>query len=270
MTNFQNFATVPLQKYAGYFRNHGCLWIFQHIPKTAGSSVTRELSGVLPPYCNIHLATSSQDEAESRSKSLMKEVDSFIERYKSRRYSSASGHLRQPHLRRICESLPHAKIFSFLREPAERLISDYRYAKTPKHPPHQEFSRRYPTIESYIDDPSNNNKMWRFVRPGNASADKEALSMVFRRYAFFGTVSRLEQHFQFLTGLTTCPKPPRARINVTTEQTDNSVALSADLRSRIEQANTDDYNFYTAVKQILDEKSREIDEFINDRRGFYF
>ena len=270
MTNFYNLATGPMEKFVSYFRNHGCVWIFQHIPKTAGSSLTREMQATLPPYRNIHANREAVErQAKDIPDALMSAVDDFIETNRTRNYRSASGHLRQAHLRRIGEHLPHAKVFSFLREPTERLVSDYRYAKTPKHPPHQEFARLYPTIEAYLDDPSNNNKMWRFVRPNNGNADEASLNRVFRRYVFLGTVANLTENWEFLTGLTTCPRRPRARVNVTTEQTDNSVSLTPALRRRIEDANADDYTLYEAVEKQLAAKRREMAEFVAERRAFF-
>lgn len=269
MTTFLNFAQEPVAKYASFFRNNGCLWVFHHIPKTAGSSLTRELSGTLAPYRNVFVRPSANPGADSRLDALMEEVEAFIAENETKRYMSISGHLRQPHLKRIQEAVPSARVFTFLRDPAERLISDYRYAKTPRHPPHEEFARRYPTIEAYIEDPGSNNKMWRFVRRGNRPFSEEMLDNVFRRYAFFGLVNQLDTHFQFLTALTTFPRRPVAQVNVTVGQANNVVEISPALRSRIEKANEDDYALYAAVERVLKNKLPEMRAFIEERRAYF-
>ncbi len=273
MSTFQNFARHPVGRYAASLQKTGAMWVFHHIPKTAGSSLTREMSLTMAPYRNIFVLPGANLEPASgertRPDPMMQAVDAFLEARKTQHYLSCSGHMRQNHLRRITEAVPYAKVFTFLRDPTARLISDYRYAKTPKHPPHEEFARRYPTIEAYIDDPSHQNKMWRFVRPRNGPPDDTLLSIAFRRYAFFGLVSDLSLHFQFLSALTTCPRRPEARVNVTSDQADNAVALSGELRSRIEQLNAEDFTLYAAVESALSGKRRELEEFVASRRAFF-
>lgn len=268
MSSFQTFAKGALQGYAGHFQNNGSFWVFQHIPKTAGSSLTRELAGTLAPYRNIFVRPSPGGE-ERRGDQLMAEVESFLAEHRTRCFASASGHLRQVHLKRIQEAIPNAKVFTFLRDPAARLVSDYRYAKTPKHPPHEAFARRFPTIEAYLDDPAHQNKMWRFVRPGNRPFSDEALQVVFRRYAFFGLVPELSLHFQFLTGLTTFPRRPVAEVNVTERRADNEVELTAELRRRIEALNGEDCALYAAVEAVLAARREEMADFVRRRRAYF-
>lgn len=273
MSTFQNFARDPVAKYVAFFHNNGCLWVFHHIPKTAGSSLTREMALTLAPYRNIHVrpgpALPSGTAERTRLDQMMDEVDAFVADQEVRRYASVSGHLRQAHLRKITEAVPSAKVFTFLRDPAARLVSDYRYAKTPRHPPHEEFSRRYPTIEAYLDDPAHQNKMWRFVRPRNGPPEPQLLQIAFRRYAFFGLVAELALHFEFLTALTTCPRRPEAQINVTGAQDNNAVALSAGLTTRIETLNAEDYTLYAAVEAVLAQRRAEMAEFVAARRAFF-
>jgi hypothetical protein len=269
LSTFQNLARDGVDKYATYFRNNGCLWVFHHIPKTAGSSLTHELSQTLAPYRNIHVRHTATMQPGEHADLLMKEVDNFVADHATKRYMSASGHLRQNHLRRIAETVPGTKVFTFLRDPAARLISDYRYAKTPKHPPHEEFARRYPTIEAYLDDPGQQNKMWKFVRPRNALPDEEVLSIAFKRYAFFGLVSDIDLHFEFLSALTTCPRRPQSRVNVTAGQENNTVDLSPELRTKIETTNHEDFTLFHAVEKVLAERRAEMVEFVKSRREFF-
>lgn len=268
MSSFQTFATGPVSRFAAHFRNVGGVWVFQHIPKTAGSSLTRELAGTFAPYRNIFLRP-PLDPNVPPGDALLAEVDRFLEENETRRYASASGHLRERHLNRIRQGIPSMRLFTVLRDPAERLVSDYRYAKTPRHPPHEAFARRFPTIEAYLDEPNEQNKMWQFVRSGRRACDAEGLADVFGRYAFIGLVADLPLHFQFLSGLTTCPRRPVAHVNVTTEQSDNAVDLSPALRRRIEALNADDCTLYAAVRDVLARKAPEMREFVAERRAYF-
>jgi hypothetical protein len=269
LSSFEILRDRPLQAYTGFFRNNGRLWVFQHIPKTAGSSLTRELAGTLSPYRNIFIGPGAYAPGINPGQALMNEVDTFIEEHRQKVYRSASGHLRHPHLQRIVKAVPNTTLFTVLRDPAQRLVSDYRYAKTPRHPPHEAFARRYPTIEAYLDDPAHQNKMWHFVGPANAGVSPETLQTVFRRYGFFALVSELPLHFAFLAGLSTFPRAPQARLNVTEAQEDNAVDLSPALVSRIEKANGEDYALYAAVEAVLSRKRAEMRAFVEARRAYF-
>lgn len=268
MAQFLMFTKRPVAVWARYFRNHGCVWIFQHIPKTAGSSLTREMACALAPYRNV-FAQTDRNASSHPHEAMMGAVGEFLEAQQTTHYASASGHFRNAHVERITKALPHARTFTFLRDPAERFISDYRYAKTPKHPPHEEFAKRYPTIEAYVEDPQQHNKMWRFVSPNQRACNEQTLRETFRRYAFFGLTRSLSEHFAFLTGLTTCPRYASARVNVTRAQDDNAVTIPSQLRSRIEEANADDYAFYAGVEAALNKKTAEMREFIAERRAYF-
>lgn len=268
MTTFQNFSRDPVPKYAAWFHNNGCLWVFHHIPKTAGSSLTHELAMTLAPYRNVFVRPGAGLE-EGRAAAFVAAVDAFLEAHKVRHYASVSGHFRQAHLKMIADGAPGAKVFTVLRDPAARLVSDYRYAKTPKHPPHEAFVRRYPTIEAYLDDESHQNKMWRLVRPRAGSPDDKLLALTFRRYAFIGLVSELSLCFEFLTALRGCPRRPAARVNVTEGTEGNAVELSGDLRRRIEALNADDCALYAAVERVVAEKRAAMVEFVAERRAFF-
>lgn len=269
MSSFQTFSDRPVPAYAAYFRTHGRLWVFQHIPKTAGSSLTKELAGTLAPYRNIFIGPAGYAAGVNPSTALMAEVDVFLGKHREKCYRSASGHLRQGHLQRIRAAVPNTTVFTVLRDPAARLVSDYRYAKTPKHPPHEEFARRYPTIEAYLEEPAHQNKMWRFVGPPNRPVTEETLATVFGTYGFFALVSDLPLHFAFLTGLSTFPRRPVARVNVTEARADNAVDLSPALLSRVEKANEQDYAFYAAVEAVLRRKALEMAAFVEARRAYF-
>ena len=58
------------------------------------------------------------------------------------------------------------KLITMLRDPAVRMISDYRYQTTPAHPVHREFVERFPTFEDYLATEWTRNRMFRFLRPG--------------------------------------------------------------------------------------------------------
>ena len=252
--NFNRFHDQPLDAFASRFQRDGHLLLFHHIPKTAGSSLTRELSLTLPPYRNIHVGPDGHSIDRTQTDPMLPAVETFLADEPARRFGSASGHLRPKHLQMVREALPYASVFTVLRDPVARVISDYRYSSTPKHPPYKEFIERFPT-------------MWKLV--GGREATEEGITRIFNRYLFIGLVEDLTLHFEFLTGLLGCPKTIATRANVTQSSDSNKVELTDALRARIEAANAEDMAFYTAVAARLADKREEMVEFVAARRAEY-
>ncbi|MFD1914280.1 sulfotransferase family 2 domain-containing protein [Halodurantibacterium flavum] len=267
MTSFSDFKRLPVEAYCNRLRASGGLWIFHHIPKTAGSSLTRELRIILPPYRNI-CAEEVPGQAEDRNAQLMQAVEVFLRDSSSTSFRSASGHLRWPHILRIQEGFPNAKLFTFLRDPVDRVVSDYRYAKTPKHPSHEVFQKRFPSLEHYIESPEAQNKMWKFLT-GKKDAVSTSVRSVFDSYTFVGLLESIESDFLFFSSINGCPRRMGARANVTKPQTDNVVEMDRSLRERIESLNPRDMELYSTVKQVLDAKRQEMQAQVEARRALW-
>ena len=266
--NFNKFEETDVARFASQFAHTGILWVFHHIPKTAGSSLTRELNASLPPYRNV-FADHLFPEGGNRHDALMESVEAFLKADGKVHYRSASGHLRIPHLKRIQEHFDNAHLFTFLREPADRLISDYRYAKTPKHPVYKEFAERFPTIEDYVENSGSQNKMWKYVAPSSFDASEKSLERIFNRYAFIGTLETINEDWAFFTSLFGCPKMMTSRVNVTEKQKNNEVDSEASLRARIRELNQKDYLLYDRVSAILAGKRDEMQAHVLARRAMW-
>lgn len=267
MSSFNFFAERDVERFTRVIQRKGGLWLFHHIPKTAGTSMTKELRQCFPPYCNIH---AERDEDQSnRQDSLGHAVKTFLENYPEYQFQSASGHLRLKHIRQIAEAIPNMRTFTFLRDPVARVISEYRYTRTPKHPGYKQNIERYPSIHEYIEEPVNQNKMWAFVAPRNQDVTKVSLRNVFNRYAFIGTLENFADDFAFLTGLIGCPKAPAARENATKPQKENVVEITEELISRIMEVNARDIAFYDSVQTILSDRRDEMNAFVNAKRKMY-
>jgi len=265
--HFNRFLSETVDTYARQFNRRGHMLVFHHIPKTAGSSLTRELSLTLPPYMNVHVGPGGYQVDGAKADMMTAAVENFIAEEPKFRFRSMSGHMRPAHLKMVRDACPHAAFFTVLRDPVARVISDYRYCSTPKHPPYKSFIAKYPTIEAYLDDPQPQNKMWKLV--GGREQAEDAITRVFSRYMFIGLVEDLTLHFEFLTALMGCPKTIATRANVTQANDSNKVELTDELRSKIEAANMNDMAFYNAVQDGLAEKRAEMQDFINARRAEY-
>lgn len=266
--NFNDLRDGNVDQFYTRVRHNGAVWVFHHIPKTAGSSITEELDTLLPPYRNI-FAEMQPGETESRDTLLRRATERFLEDHAKQQFRAASGHLRLPHVRQISEAVPNSRFFTFLRDPVARVISDYRYARTPKHPVYQEFIERYPDIETYIEDPSVADKMWKFMAGAKPEADEAFIEKTFRRYIFVGCVEDLASDFAFVTALFGYPKRLAARANTTQTTESNKVEVSDDLKAKIEAKNARDVALYRAARAITSAKRAEMDAFIESRRALY-
>ncbi|SMD10763.1 sulfotransferase family 2 domain-containing protein [Primorskyibacter flagellatus] len=271
--DFSTFSASGLNTFAHQFQGFNPVFVFHHIPKTAGSSLSRELRLSLFPYKNIYIdynkAQKPKYDGHLRStKVLMRQsVKAFIDENEIKRFRSASGHFSKADMDIIKAHTPHAAFFTFLRDPVSRTVSAYRYSCTPTHPPYKQFMAQYPSIEAYLENPKEQNRMCRVI--GCNGATEATLETVFKRYFFMGLVEDLTLHFEFITGLLGCPKTISTRDNVTAPSKINDISLTPELISRIEQTNSKDMELYSAVQKMVTDKRAEMVDFVAHRRDFY-
>src|SRR5437016_1103564 len=162
----------------------GSLWIFVHIPRTAGSSFAAELTDLRPSH--KHLRVDSTDQQLPNAKKMNRAVDQFARELETRAWKACSGHIKMAHVRRIRSVEPTARVITLIRNPVDRIVSDFRHARTPAHPPHREFIQKYPTIYDYVDAPESRDKMFRFLAPEPGTDVAELLAEIDRSVTFIG------------------------------------------------------------------------------------
>lgn len=224
-------------------------WFFQHIPKTAGSSFSTELSRVLYPYHNI--SASDVEIPDDYDEAMRQALDGFLERPDLASFRSASGHLLHPMTRKMLEYIPSMEMVTFLRNPVDRVISDYRYRCTEMHPGAADFRQRYPTLESFANDPASQNQMAHFI--GDAEADREEImARIERDFAFVGLVEIYPFSFNIMLALMGLPDQfPSEHIRKTPDTAENGAKVDYALRRHIQGLNRLDADLYAQVRDIL-------------------
>lgn len=234
------------------------LWLFVHVPKTAGSSLGTELATLLPPYQNIHI--DSQDRRD-RSRTAPERYDdateAFLAEHAQRPFRFASGHLQFRHVRRIVEAVPGTRLFTMLREPVSRLVSDYLYQLSPMHPLADEVRARIPDFAAFVELKGQRNRIARHLVPpklvaeGNVAA---ALEMLGKRFAFIGIQEQYELGFRALTALLTGtarrPAAERKRVNDAAAAEKAAVMRALQdpaLRARIAELNAFDLGVHAGL-----------------------
>ncbi len=223
--------------------------IFVHVPKTAGTSLRAEIASFLTPEVNI--TVDYRDTTRSFHLRMDDAVTRFLEGAALRPVRFASGHILARHVEQIREALPDARFVTLLRDPVERVVSDYRYQRSPRHPLHREFAARVPTLADYVALKPEANKMATHLAPAPVVSRGDAAGVihyVLRRFLFVGLQDLYPLCFRTLTTILGSPRSPSLRENVNDgtgpegEAQDREV--TPELASRIRAANPLDVALY--------------------------
>lgn len=246
---FGDIVSGRLEEFVSANRFADELCVFIHIPKTAGSSLSAELDRMRPPYHNIHRRYFYGDTVTfSR---IEDEIDAVVDSGALPEARSCSGHFSWTQAAPIRAARPDARTFTFLRDPVKRVISDYRYSRTPTHPTYKETIERFPTIESYIEAPETQDKMARFVMPGDVRTPAEIDAFISSHYAFVGLLEMYPLSFNILSLLLGHDRMPSEHKRRTQDTADNEVAETPALREMIAACNQRDSALYETARHKL-------------------
>jgi hypothetical protein len=246
---FSSFANFGLDEFIGKESAPDDLWIFVHIPKTAGSSFASELTDLRRPYRNIHV--DYEDKSTPHDLKLERAVGQFIQDNHTTQFRACSGHITMRHVQKIREAVPRSRVISILRNPVERVISDFRYARTPAHPPYKEFIKQFPTIESYVDSPASQNKMFKFLAPDPEIRMAELFEFIDETVSFIGLTEMYPMSFNIVMQLFGLNRLPTSHKRKTEPTKYNQVVRTPELLNRIKDANARDFAMFRFVKERL-------------------
>lgn len=246
----------------------GDLWVFQHIPKTAGSSLAAELAVNRPPYRNIHVG--GADPALQPEEQRTAAVDRFLADFATRPFRSASGHLRHWSVDAILAAHPAARLFTFVREPVERVVSEYFYCLSPEHNDPEGFARAFPTLRDFATARESSNKMALYIggsRKGDAAG---AVQAAFERFEFIGSQRLYPLSFRILSSLLWFETKPEARLRVSGRD-NRPKEIDPDIVRLIRANNATDAAIFAAVSEVYrlcrDELNVELRRHAEERRA---
>ena len=249
---FLTLTAESVADYVGQNRASNGMWLFHHIPKTAGSSLAAELAVNAGEFLNI------LPDYEQREIPFQVRLDNAFKRFQKRvrqgqtgeaaPVRSASGHLTSRYVVEAVRAFPQTNVFTFLRHPVNRMISEYSYNCSPAHPPHREFVADFPTFEDFARSPEEQNKMAYYMFGPIKLDTTEALAEMDRRYRMIGLQERYPVSFLLLSSMIWAPSLPKMRERVSGAA--SGPEIPAAVRARIIESNQLDLALFTAVEQV--------------------
>lgn len=221
--------------------------VFVHVPKTAGTSLRQELAAFLQPDVNI--AVDYADTSRSFGVRMDEAVEAFLARTAAQPVRFASGHILGRHVQRIRARLPGTRFVTFLRDPVQRVVSDYRHQRSARHANHAEFIARVPSLDAYVELAAEQEKMATHLVAPEVLRRRDPAACVadmLATYAFIGVQELYGPCFRTLTTLLGRPARPRLRENVN-EADGVARELTPALAERIRDVNPIDVALYEAV-----------------------
>jgi hypothetical protein len=226
------------------------LWLFVHVPKTAGSSMEMEMTSIHKPSANIEI---DYTEKNKTYKVLFDEaVARFIERHKQAPFQFATGHVQARHTELIRKSIPNVRVFSMLRNPIARIISDYRYQRSDMNLAREAFIANTPDFATYTARPFVHNKTAIALVPRpivDAGDGPAAVDYVMNNYVFIGLQEMYPLCLRALTTMMGQPRAPEARVRVNPASEANQVVLTPEEEKELRRLNAMDIALFQAFTQ---------------------
>ena len=172
------------------FRDTSDTMLFVHIPKTAGMSVGKAMQQAFDQFYGVEWNNVGP---------------SFRKLARQAAYMQSKGGKRQVIMGHYGwnelqvwrnQELP-IKSGTVLRDPIQRMISNFNYNSSEAHPAHQNFIKRHPTIESFVRTTSYDVQLTQAI--GLASSFNDVLAKLTRYYSFIGVTERLGQSLAHLS-----------------------------------------------------------------------
>lgn len=244
-----NLINFDLDKFVADNRDDKDCWFFVHIPKTAGSSFGTELNELLSPNFNVNVDDDHRQVPYQQK--VVTAAQGFNERLKQGPCRFASGHIPVQLLRKHVEDWRKLKLITILRDPVRRVVSDYRYQRTPLHPTHGQFIKNFPTLESFARTARGRNKMFRFLRPYPKASVEECKEFIVEHFAFVGLLEMYPLSFRLVTRMLGQERGPSRHVRKTMENEHNRVEVTPELVELLRELNSQDLELYDYFRSKL-------------------
>lgn len=174
-----------------------------HIPKTAGSTFLNRLFRSLrvrEQQGAIHNVTHRA--SKMKGKYFPKTREAFkIEQQDCAEdaFKVFTGHYRYRDVADLIEpQQDDSLLMTFLRDPVARVLSQYFYSISKEHNEMETFVERYPTIEHFLEAPTELNKQSDYLAPFAGATVSDTIEHVREKFGFVGCTERFDEDFERL------------------------------------------------------------------------
>ena len=115
----------------------------------------------------------------------------------------------------------------------------------------QHFIKQFPTIESYVDSPASQNKMFKFLAPDADIRMAHLFEFLEESVSFVGLTEMYPMSFNIIMQLFGLNKLPTSHKRKTEPTKYNQVQRTPEILKRIKEANARDFAIYNFVKERL-------------------
>lgn len=242
---FDKLRPPSWQRYLAHHSAHDGLWIFQHVPKTAGSSITAALSAHAAPYTNIAADRAADQPLRAQYRDMA--ANAPLER-NGVPLRSVSGHLWKSDVDLLLSRSPDARLFTFVREPVRRVISDFRYSRTPAHAHWEKQLADFPDLDAYIEgSPAVRNKTVFFLAGVRDGDPAEIVPWILSRFDYIGLLEEMALSHAILSQLLRMPEAEAEHRRTTEEVAANAERPTEAQLERVRMMNRLDEALYNAV-----------------------
>ena len=252
---FAELEHTSLTDYVEKHRVRSSTWAFLHLAKTAGTSLKHSLEAMAPPCYPLYLENYDLGREEI-DRSKFERVARFAAMQNAlptnEKYSVCFGHIRYRHLRLLQREIPGLRTFTFLRDPVDRVVSEYRYRSTPAYWMHETFLDQFPNIGDFAASPGIVNVMTQSLMEvgGEIDAD-EKVRLILNHYDFIGLSEAYSSSASALFGMMDIVHRPVERLNETIATDRNNIEIRAKDIDLINAINALDARLYRRAREIL-------------------
>ena len=237
MSDFVNrFAPAAVE--TNCFHNVSDTMLFVHIPKTAGMSVGKAMQQAFDKFYGVEwnnvgpsFRKLARHAAYIQSKESVRQV--------------IIGHYGWSEIQIWRNQELPIKCGTILRDPVQRMISNFNYNSSEAHPARDEFVKRYSSIEGYIQSTGFDVQLTQTI--GFVSSFDDVLSKLARYYTFIGLTERLGQSLSFMSRSHGLPSFTEYRTNVGSKPTQEPPTA---LRKLILDRNHNDMKLHTLMSRL--------------------